>query len=331
MTSSNTNDTTLTKRGRGRPPKARTEAENDILDLFLTGVEVKVQDRIDKTAGAIAQAMKEQLYPLIEEAKAHRKISIVSDLGEYELAGLMHKNFEKLLRIATTRMPSMLVGPAGTGKTYASEQAAKALNLDYYAMSVGSQTSKTDIVGYMSANGQYVSTQFRQAYENGGIFLMDEIDAGNSNVLIVVNAGLSGTQMAFPDKMVQRHPDFIFIATANTFGMGANRLYVGRNQLDAATLDRFVQIDWEVDEALEASLVAHLSNGARWHRVVQSVRKMVEEAGYRVVVSPRATQRGATLLEIGIDFDEVVQMELCSKVGADQKERIAKTAKDAWR
>jgi len=83
---------------------------------------------------------------------------------------------------------------------------ADALSLSFHAISVGSQTSKSDLAGYMTATGEYVRTQFREAYENGGLFLLDEADAGNSNVLILLNAALSNGKMAFPDGMVDAHP-----------------------------------------------------------------------------------------------------------------------------
>ena len=53
-----------------------------------------------------------------------------------------------------------------------------------------------------------------------------------------------------------KHEDFVAIGAANTFGAGADAQYVGRNALDAATLDRFrvgmVYMDYSapVEEAL---------------------------------------------------------------------------------
>src|SRR5215217_6156820 len=95
---------------------------------------------------------------------------------------------------------------------------------------------------------------------------MDEIDAGNANVIIQVNAALSNGYCSFPDGMVQRHDDFIFLASANTFGDGASRQYVGRNQLDAATLDRFTTLVWEIDEELEEIMAGGSADGKKWLR-----------------------------------------------------------------
>jgi hypothetical protein len=43
----------------------------------------------------------------------------------------------------------------------------------------------------------------------------------NPNILGILNSALSNGYMAFPDKQVARHKDFVAIATANTFGAGA--------------------------------------------------------------------------------------------------------------
>ena len=106
-------------------------------------------------------------------------------------------------------------------------------------------------MGFNDATGKPVHTELRRAWENGGVFLCDEIDAGNANVLATLNALLSQPIAAFPDGMVARHQNFAFLAAGNTTGAGADMKFVGRNQLDGATLDRFVFVFWEYDEDFE--------------------------------------------------------------------------------
>ena len=52
----------------------------------------------------------------------------------------------------------------------------------------------------------------------------------------------------------KQHKDFVLVASANTVGKGANRIYVGRNAQDEASLDRFRigQVEMDYDRALEA-------------------------------------------------------------------------------
>lgn len=254
-----------------------------------------------------------------------KRLEVTIDGKTATVSGLRHRQLEQLITYSALRMNALLVGMAGTGKTHAAAQAAEALGLPFYSMSVGAQTSKSDIIGYMSAGGDYVATHFRQAYEFGGIFLMDEIDAGNANVLIQVNAALSNGLCAFPDKMVEQHPDFVFIASANTYGNGANRQYVGRNQLDAATLDRFAIIDWLIDDDLESSLTVGL-NGKAWYMAVRAARDYVAEKNIRALISPRATQKGSKLLDVGQSLDEVIDATMLASVPEDKRPDVKQVA-----
>jgi hypothetical protein len=154
-------------------------------------------------------------------------------------AGKVHKSFEDLLITTQCRQHAFLTGAAGSFKTSSAEKVAEVLGLKCSAISVCAQTTASALLGYMSATGSYVETEFRKRYEQGGVFILDEIDNGNANVLAVLNSALANSYCAFPDGMVKRHEDFILVATANTYGTGANAQYVGRNALDAATLDRF--------------------------------------------------------------------------------------------
>jgi cobaltochelatase CobS len=250
----------------------------------------------------INKAIHEKVLSEIETVRKV-KIEAVTPNGTHDV-GVQHEKFETLLKVVANRINVMMVGPAGSGKTHAGSSVAKALGLSFHSISVGQQTSKVDFLGYMDAHGNYVSTHFRKAYENGGVFLIDEIDAGNPNVITIINAATANHQCAFPDKMVDKHDDFIVIAAANTFGRGADRKYVGRNQLDAATLDRFVVIEWDYDRKLEREIGVD----EKWLEFVQDVRKAVEKLNIRHVVSPRASINGSKMLAAGIPRNEVEDM-----------------------
>ena len=244
--------------------------------------------------------------------------------------GVQHEQFPVLLQMIGANIPVYLVGPAGSGKTYAAESAAKALNLPYYCQSVSQQTTVSYLLGYQDANGQYLPSLFRKAYEGGGVYLLDEIDAGNPNVLCILNAAISNGVCAFPDGMILRHTDFRLVSAANTYGNGANRKYVGRNQLDAASLDRFASIDWQYDESLERALAGN----DKWTNIVQGLRHAAGELRLNVVISPRASINGARLLAVGMPQAEVLKAvvfkgmdtETVSKLNASLKERGVRNA-----
>jgi cobaltochelatase CobS len=275
-----------------------------------------------------------------EEVPAPPTIRIkVSGAEPIEIAR-QHERFPLLLQTLAVGLNVLLVGPAGTGKTSAARAAAQALGLEFACLSVGPQTSKSDLLGFTDAGGTYRESLFVQAYRDGGVFLLDEMDAGNAGVLTVLNAALSGDVMPTPAGMVKRSDRFVCVAGANTYGQGASRQYVGRNQLDAATLDRFAVLDWPVDEGLEAAMVglpapaSGLDVGwggtlepAAWLARVRAVRASVEREQIRAVVSPRATLAGVALLGAGVGRHWVEEMILWRGMPSDARQRVEGGAK----
>ena len=208
-----------------------------------------------------------------------------------------------------------MTGSAGAGKTTIAEQVAEALGLEYDSDSYNSQSSKSDIKGYKSISTDlYQSTGFRNRFEHGGVYLLDEIDASNPNILTTLNSALSNSVMGFPDGMVKRHPKFVAIAAANTWGNGATAEHVGRVAIDGATIDRFAMMHIPIDENLESTLVintgVNLQVGQQWVNIVRKARANVDKHGLKVIVSPRASIGGATLLDCGFSWQEAVEMRI---------------------
>lgn len=254
--------------------------------------------------------------------------------------GVQHYLFELLLKAVGTRTPVALVGEAGSGKTTGAEKVAEALKLEFTMNSFCRMTTKSDLLGFIDANGNYRGTQFRDAFENGKVYIGDEFDAGNENVAVVLNAALANGSCAFPDKVVKRHENFVPIICMNTFGRGGDRQFVGRNQMDAATMDRFAVIEWNIDEALEASIlgVAKAQNkfkldeggtatAEKWLERVSSVRAGVAKAAVRHIVSPRASIYGVRMLAAGIGKAHVEEMVLWKGLDKEQRARIEKEAR----
>lgn len=187
----------------------------------------------------------------------------------------------------------MLVGPAGSGKTTAARNVSIALfgesaieDGKFGMMSLNEESERSEGFGFISPIDRvYKSTDFRRVYENGGVFLLDEVDAANANTLTALNAAISAPYASFPDKVVKRHQDFILIAAANTFGNGADGLYVGRNELDAATRDRFLTMVWNYDwDGVRAARPGHTA-------LVSLIQKLSDAAvslEMQHIISPRA-------------------------------------------
>lgn len=244
-----------------------------------------------------------------------------------------HYAFATLLQVAKARVPAMLVGPAGSGKSTAGRQVAEILDLEFTTESCSPHMTKWDIMGFVGPNGNYVAGVLRKAFEFGGVVLLDEIDASNPAVLVSINLLASvriGETVTFPDgASVARHENFVLIAGANTYGDGASSEYVGREQLDAATLDRFAVIAWGYDERLEFHAAG--PDSRRWVEFVQMVRKAAADAQVEMMVTPRASIQGAELLRSGMDAETVAELVIWKGISADAKRSVIAAGPDAMR
>lgn len=265
----------------------------------------------------VKEMIEQQLINFNHLSKIELKIG---DLTKIINNGPKHRLFPEILETVNANLNVALIGPAGSGKSTVVQQVADALDLKYYLQN--SVTGTHELAGYMDAHGKYNTTSFRAAFEFGGVILIDEVDTSDPGALKWVNTALANGHAMFPDKAdpVHRHKDFRCLIAANTFGTGADRVYVGANQLDASTLDRFVFFEFNYDEDLEKLL----SGNVKWAERVQTLRKAAAAEKARIVISPRASQHGARLLALGWKQDTVEERVIWKGIDKELKERIIK-------
>jgi MoxR-like ATPase len=297
-----------------KPMSTQPQATQSAADLMQQAIQQLVQSSapsLDET----------RVLELINEAidrQAPRKVEFTFPDLPSKVVDKQHHNFEKLTKLAYRRINTLLIGEAGSGKSTAARKVAEVLGLDYGFISVGMTTTKTEFFGYTDANGKIVETEFRKRFINGGVFLVDEFDAGNPNVSIALNEPLANRKAAFPDGIYDAHPDFICIAAANTYGNGATAEFTGRNALDKATLDRFTFLDWNIDNEFEKSIVSdHI-----WLTKVVKIRKAFKDLNIKQPVSTRSAILGSTLLADGFNSSEVMEMVIFKGLNETTKNQV---------
>jgi hypothetical protein len=284
-----------------------------ILEGLLGGViDARLASKLDKAIQEIREA-----------AGTSRKVEVkIGESGTYKDMGRQHKSFETLLKMVASGTEGhpinvWLAGPSGSGKTHAAHAVADAMSLPFYYS--GAVSDAYALLGYKDAHGNYVPTLCREAYENGGVFLFDEVDGSDPTATLALNAMLANGHAAFPDKLIRRHKDCRVIAAANTWGHGATREYVGRNKLDTAFLKRFAFMNWSYDEELERETCGNPT----WAKRVQHVRKAVEKKGLRVLVTPRESYIGSQLLAAGLDQETVEAATIRSGMTDEQWAQVS--------
>ena len=280
-----------------------------------------ITNRVDRKINETEELLTEKISRISDKLKGQ---PIKVNLGSVKKPEnkVLHEKFDTIIKIleSTNRIEKhiMLVGPCGSGKSSLCSDIAKALKIDFYPMSVGLQTTKSDLLGFINAKGEYVTTPIRQAFENGGLLLLDEFDATNPSTVTILNSMLANNICSFPDKIVSKHKNFICIVACNTYGKGADISYVGRNRLDASTLDRFIVVNVDYDENLEK----HLTPNNEWFKCIKKMRSNINKFGVKTIISPRASMQGADLLEHGFSFEDVVNMVVLKGASEDVRNKI---------
>lgn len=211
---------------------------------------------------------------------------------------MRHHKFDEVLTLVRHGIAVMLTGSAGSGKTTLASQIAEELNLKFYSISMTRQTTLAHLLGFLSVSGEYISSHFRECVEHGGLFLVDEIDGGDPNVLLAFNT-LENGYVTFPDTLIECHKDFRLMATSNP--EDEHNIYTGRAKLDAATFDRFDIIDITRDEALERQLVDSTTL-----QCVTLAREVTEELSMTKKISMRDAIRFQERKNLGLLNDAFV-------------------------
>lgn len=235
----------------------------------------------------------------------------IADNPTKHLSGLFHKKYEDILRIVANNIPVMLTGSAGTGKNFTLEQVAEALGLEFYY--TGAITQEYKLTGFIDAGGTYHETEFYKAFKNGGVFMLDEVDASSAETLVILNGAIANRYFDFPNGRIKAHDDFRIVCAGNTFGTGADMVYVGRNVLDGATLDRFAVIKMDYDLVVESQLCPD----SEFHEFIKDMRKLVNKLSLRHIVGMRASINGYRALQAGLDKAFVIESIVLKGLGLD--------------
>lgn len=283
---------------------------------FITNVVANMvaQMKTDEISMMVAGSLKEQIDDYIYETygKIEKKVTLVSEFGKKELPGVQHSKFETVLKFVANDEPVYLAGPAGSGKNVICKQVAEALGLDFYFTNAVTQEYK--LTGFTDANGTFHESQFYKAFTKGGVFMLDEMDASIPEVLIILNAAIANRYFDFPAPIgkVDANPNFRVIAAGNTYGHGADSSYVGRNTLDAASLDRFAMIEIDYDERIEMNVT---EGNAELVKFCHAFRKAANKNGIAIIVSYRAMSRIAKMEKL---LDKVEVLRTCLVKGLEK-------------
>lgn len=257
--------------------------------------EVLEEQFIATLAEKSAADMVKDIFPVVEKMVVEKfgvlpKVHEIRlpDKAPVEVKGVLHKDFDLILGILNLGFGFgvYMCGPAGTGKSYLAQQVAEVMKLEYYY--TNSVIDDIQLKGFIDANGRYHETQFYKAFTNGGVFLLDELDASDPAALNLLNNALANGYFDFPTGRTTAHENFRCMAAGNTFGTGADNTYTGRYRLDGASMDRFSLIKVDYDKDIELAMADGDKSIVEFAR---DFRAAVEKVGTECLCTYRAIKR----------------------------------------
>ena len=173
--------------------------------------------------------------------------------GNFILTENAKERIQKLYNQLESNIPIMLEGPTGTSKTKTALVVCKLLGLDLIRINLSSETTIEDLMGKLIADRDnsfsgftYKKGSFSEAYSEGKVLLLDEVNLAPNPVLQCMLSALDSNKItqSVPGSGLQtfyRHPNFRIIATQNP-KMGA--FAATRDRLSNKFLETFQAIEF---------------------------------------------------------------------------------------
>lgn len=271
------------------------------------------------TPSAIAALQEEietlkQTVAALKDEKPCRTIEISVDGKKNKVDGVLNPVFEDVVTLIAANKNVYLFGPAGSGKNVLCGQVAEALGLKFYYQNT--LLTKFDLSGFKNAVGDFEKTEFFEAFTNGGLFMLDEVDNSSAEALVALNAALANGYYSFPGiGRVDVHPDFRCIAAGNTIGTGADAAYCGRYKMDASSRDRFQFVEVDYCPEIEESICKGHDDILQF---VRDLRKAVKKVGAEMILGYRCM---SSLVQFGEKFGEEKSIKYFITKGLEKVDR----------
>lgn len=220
----------------------------------------------------------------------------------YQATGKEIEVFEKAYQ---NKLPVLIKGPTGTGKSRFVEYMAAHLNKELITISCHEETSSTDLIGRFIIKGAetlWLDGPLITAMKKGAIIYLDEIAEARPDVIVAVHPLTDHRREMYIDKLgevIKAHPDFMFVAS---FNPGYQR---GFKELKPSTRQRFVAMSFSYPDAkIETEILVNETGvdettAKQLVHIASKIRNL-KELGLTETVSTRLLVDTAKLIQSGL-------------------------------
>lgn len=203
------------------------------------------------------------------------------------------------------KLPFLLKGPTGTGKSRFIEFMAHKLEKKLITISCHEETSSTDLIGRYIIKGAetiWLDGPLTTAIKEGAIIYLDEIAEARPDVIVAIHSLTDHRRELFVDKQgitVKAHNNFMLVAS---FNPGYQK---GFKELKPSTRQRFIATAFDYPEPkVEAEILVNETNieesiAKKLVTIATKIRNLTE-LGLAETVSTRLLVDAAKLIHSGL-------------------------------
>jgi nitric oxide reductase NorQ protein len=236
----------------------------------------------------------------------------------------IHKEIEVFEHAYKNRIPFLLKGPTGSGKSRFVEFMAYNLEKNLITISCHEETSSTDLIGRFLIKGSetiWIDGPLTRAVKEGAIIYLDEIAEARPDVIVAIHSLTDHRRELYIDKLgetVNAHKDFMLVAS---FNPGYQR---GFKELKPSTRQRFIAISFEYPEAkIETNILVNETNveediAIKLVNIGNKIRNLTE-LGLTETVSTRLLIDAAKLIGTGLPKRLAVKVAIVEPLTDDSE------------
>lgn len=220
----------------------------------------------------------------------------------YKAIGLEISVFQQ---INALKMPLLIKGPTGTGKSRFVEFMAQEVGKKLITVSCHEETSATDLIGRFIIKGAetiWIDGPLSIAVKKGYILYLDEIAEARPDVIVAIHSLTDHRRELFIDKLgetIKAHEDFLLVAS---FNPGYQK---GFKELKPSTRQRFVALSFDYPQPkVEVEILVNETGisadiASKLVGIASKIRNLTE-LGLTETVSTRLLVDAAKLIHNGL-------------------------------
>lgn len=263
--------------------------------------------------------------------------------------------FDRLSTDITLGRTIAIRGPAGNGKSTGARYVLESKGYKVYHLDCTDSTTVDQLVGGIvpvpdgkgGISMEFKDGLFAKAFKDPkSAILLDEFDSLDPRVAICLQSALhrnsagGGKRKVSASDSTEGHfvskGDCPVLVTMNTYGNGATREYVGRNAMDAASMDRFdsiIDTSYEFEKEIigakfgEENAKKYAGEIEKVIKWADTVRTKINEKSMRIVLSTRRLiDISESVIVLGLDPTSAVAREFKTRLSPSELAALSDTA-----